>query len=202
MGWLNVANLLCVILVLTGKQIAAVNNDTNETTTTSTNLTTNTTMNTTTQPSTTTPSTEELCAQHNTSCEDCLGVGGAKCLWCESNSRCMAYPAGSILPSKHLCALDEARWGVCWLNFQALIISMSVVGGIIILTIVCCVCCCCCCRGGNKAKYDKEEARYNNRTMERKAKNEERRAERKERLDEIRRKYGLMRDEPYQRFDE
>lgn len=151
--------------------------------------------------STTTPSAEVLCGQHNKSCDDCLGVPGAKCLWCKSDSSCKAYPTSKVLPPKSLCALDEARWGVCWLNFEALIIGVSTVGGIIILTITCCCVYCCCCRGGNKRKYAKEDARYDAQKMERKAKNDERRSERKERLDEIRRKYGLMKDEPYQRFD-
>ncbi|KAK7499396.1 hypothetical protein BaRGS_00009371 [Batillaria attramentaria] len=122
------------------------------------------------------------------------------CLWCKSNSHCMLYPVSEILPNKH-CALDKARWGVCWMNFEAMIISVSVIGGVIILAIVGCVCYCCCCRGGSKRKYEKDDARYSAQKMERKAKADERKAERKERLDEIRRKYGLMKDEPYQRFD-
>lgn len=191
------STLTKMALVLTIAQMAAAANDTTTVQTTTTTKVTPTT----TPLSTTTPSAEELCAQHNKSCDDCLGVAGAKCLWCKSTSKCVAYPANKILPPSKICALDDARWGVCWLNFEALIISMGVVGGVILLTITCCCVYCCCCRGGNNKKYEREEARYNNKKMERKARNEERRAERKDRLDEIRRKYGLMKDEPYQRFD-
>jgi len=148
----------------------------------------------------TTLTPDELCAMNNGSCDECLGVAGAKCLWCNSDKSCQAYPISSVLPTK-LCSLDKARWGVCWLNFEAMIISVSVIGGIIILALTVCICRCCCCRGNNKRRYEKEDARQNAQKMERKAKSDARREERKERLDEIRRKYGLMKDEPYQRFD-
>ncbi|KAL5006515.1 hypothetical protein ScPMuIL_015321 [Solemya velum] len=126
----------------------------------------------------------------------------AKCLWCGSKSLCVLYPAGDVLPKTSLCPLDEARWGVCWLNFEALIISMSVIGGALILALVICICCCCCCKGKKKSKYLAEEIKYEREKEERKRKSEERRSERKEKNDEIRRKYGLIKeDNPYQRFD-
>ncbi|XP_025093702.1 LOW QUALITY PROTEIN: pituitary tumor-transforming gene 1 protein-interacting protein-like [Pomacea canaliculata] len=156
---------------------------------------------TATPTSTTTLTPEELCGKHNTSCDDCLGVSGAKCLWCKSDSSCKPYPYSKVLPSAHECALSEARWGVCWLNFEALIIAVSVIGGVIVLTITCCCIYCCCCRGNNQKKYDKDQ-HDDEQKLERKAKQDERRAERQSRLDEIRRKYGLMKDDaPYQRFD-
>ncbi len=37
-----------------------------------------------------------------------------QCLWCISSRTCMEYPVKSILPSHGVCALSEARWGVCW----------------------------------------------------------------------------------------
>ncbi|KAL8622646.1 hypothetical protein ACOMHN_009280 [Nucella lapillus] len=141
-----------------------------------------------------------VCSHNNASCSQCLGVAGAKCLWCNTDNSCKAYPLSKMLPPKDVCALDKARWGVCWLNFKALIIGVSTVGGLIILTITCCCVYCCCCRGKGK-KYSEEDARYNAQKMERKAKSDERRSERKDRLDEIRRKYGLVKDEQYHRFE-
>ncbi|CAG5119099.1 unnamed protein product, partial [Candidula unifasciata] len=88
------------------------------------------------------------CQRHNGKCEDC--VGNAKCLYCYSDNKCLLYPIGKILPPSDVCALDKARWGVCWVNFEALIISVSVIGGVIIITAACC-CYCCCCRSNNKA---------------------------------------------------
>ncbi|KAK0070246.1 pituitary tumor-transforming 1 protein-interacting protein-like isoform X1 [Biomphalaria pfeifferi] len=148
----------------------------------------------------TTLTPEQECSKHNGSCSDC--VSNAKCLYCYSNDECMLYPVGKVLPPSSLCSLSNARWGVCWVNFEALIISMGVIGGVIILTITCTCIYCCCCRGNNKQKLEREEAKFESQKMERKAKQDERRAERKGRLDEIRRKYGLVKDEaPYQRFD-
>ncbi|XP_005089476.1 pituitary tumor-transforming gene 1 protein-interacting protein [Aplysia californica] len=154
----------------------------------------------TTTPSATTLSPKDQCKQYNGSCDKC--VSDAKCMYCYTDDSCQLYPAGDVLPPSTMCALDEARWGVCWLNFEALIISVSVIGGVIILTIVVCCIYCCCCRGKNKKKFEREDARYEQQKMERKTKQDERRSERKSRLDEIRRKYGLVKDEaPYQRFD-
>lgn len=149
----------------------------------------------------TTMTPEELCNSKNASCDACIGAPGAKCLWCNSDSSCKPYPTSKILPPSDMCALEDARWGVCWLNFKAMIIAVAVIGGVLFITITSCCVYCCCCRGGNNQKHDKEDARYNTQKMERKAKSDERKAERKEKLDEIRRKYGLMKDEPYQRFD-
>jgi hypothetical protein len=158
------------------------------------------TITSTTPRPTTTLSPEEECQQHNGSCDKC--VSNARCLYCYTDNKCTLYPSSKILPSSGVCALDKARWGVCWLNFEALIISLSVIGGVIIITSICCVYCCCC-RGGGKAKFEREDAKFESQKMERKAKQDERRADRQGRLDEIRRKYGLVKDEntPYQRFD-
>jgi len=118
-----------------------------------------------------------------------------QCMFCKTDGSCKLYPTGKILPPSSMCALDEARWGVCWLNFEALIISVSVIGGAIILAITTFCICCCCCRGRSKRRNAKEDARYDDQKMERKARQDERRHERKGRLDEIRRKYGLMKDD-------
>ncbi|RUS91568.1 hypothetical protein EGW08_000683 [Elysia chlorotica] len=150
---------------------------------------------------TTTLSPDQECAALNSSCSDC--VGNSKCMYCYSGSKCMPYPSGKILPPSSMCALDKARWGTCLVNFEALLISMGVIGGVILLTVTCCLIYCCCCRGKSSKKYAKEDAKYESQKMERKAKQEERRSERRSRLDEIRMKYGLMKDDsaPYSRFD-
>lgn len=115
----------------------------------------------------------------------------------------MKYPTGKVLPPSSMCPLSEARWGTCVVNFEALLISMGVIGGVILLIVTGCCIYCCCCRGRNNKKYEKEDAKYESQRMERKAKQEERRNERRSRLDEIRMKYGLMKDDsgPYSRFD-
>jgi len=151
--------------------------------------------------STTTLTPEQQCRSLNKSCDTC--VSDPQCMFCFTDKVCRPYPIGKVLPPSELCALDEARWGVCWMNFEALIISMSVIGGVILLTITVCCCYCCCCRGKNTKKFEREDARYESQKMERKEKQDERRSERRSRLDDIRRKYGLMKDDTqYERFDQ
>ncbi|XP_005001050.1 pituitary tumor-transforming gene 1 protein-interacting protein isoform X1 [Cavia porcellus] len=138
------------------------------------------------------------CAQNtNTSCEACLK--NVSCLWCNTNKTCMDYPVRKILPPASLCKLSSARWGICWVNFEALIITMSVLGGSLILGVT--VACCCCCRRKRSRKPDKRDERAMREQEERRVRQEERRAEMKTRHDEIRRKYGLFKEKnPYEKF--
>ncbi|XP_069558255.1 pituitary tumor-transforming gene 1 protein-interacting protein [Brachyistius frenatus] len=133
------------------------------------------------------------------SCDSC--VPQAKCLWCFTTNNCTEYPVRWLLPPPSLCPLSEARWGVCWMNFEALIITLAVVGGIILLSIA--VCCCCCCCKKRRSGPDRDEERFARRREEIKQRAEERKGERKARHDEIRRKYGLIgdSDHPYSKFE-
>ncbi|NWJ06318.1 PTTG protein, partial [Crypturellus undulatus] len=132
------------------------------------------------------------CHQYtNRSCEECLK--NVTCLWCVSSQECVEYPVRRILPPSDLCELRSARWGVCWVNFEALIIAMSVVGGMILIMLG--VCCCCCCRKKSKKQVsepDKDDERAAREREKRRVRQEERRAEMKSRHDEIRRKYGTV----------
>ncbi|KAM6305201.1 pituitary tumor-transforming gene 1 protein-interacting protein [Aegotheles albertisi] len=150
------------------------------------------------------------CHQYtNRSCEECLK--NVTCLWCASSGRCMEYPIRRVLPPASLCELRSARWGVCWVNFEALIIAMSVVGGTILITLGGC-CCWCCCKKKSKKQVsegflvflepDKDDERAAREREKRRVRQEERRAEMKSRHDEIRRKYGLFKEEnPYAKFE-
>ncbi|XP_038604725.1 pituitary tumor-transforming gene 1 protein-interacting protein [Tachyglossus aculeatus] len=139
------------------------------------------------------------CSQNtNKSCELCLK--NVSCLWCNSNNACLDYPLKKILPPGSICKLSSARWGVCWVNFEALIITMSVVGGALLIGVF--VCCCCCCRKKKSKKPDKDEERAARERDQRKVRQEERRAEMKTRHEEIRKKYGLFKEEnPYAKFE-
>uniref|UniRef100_A0A7N4NV35 PSI domain-containing protein n=1 Tax=Sarcophilus harrisii TaxID=9305 RepID=A0A7N4NV35_SARHA len=135
----------------------------------------------------------------NKSCSECLK--NVSCFWCYTNNACLDYPVQKILPPSSLCQLSSARWGVCWVNFEALIIAMSVVGGALLLGITIC-CCCCCCRKKKNPRSDKEEERAAREREERRVRQEERRAEMKSRHEEIRKKYGLFKEQnPYARFE-
>uniref|UniRef100_A0A3Q0RRJ3 PTTG1 interacting protein n=1 Tax=Amphilophus citrinellus TaxID=61819 RepID=A0A3Q0RRJ3_AMPCI len=93
------------------------------------------------------------------------------CLWCFATNNCTEYPVSWLLPPATLCPLSQARWGVCWMNFEALIIAMAVLGGAILIGIVVCCCCCCCCR---KSRPSREEERSAKRREEIKQRAEER----------------------------
>ncbi|NWV14240.1 PTTG protein, partial [Ptilonorhynchus violaceus] len=133
------------------------------------------------------------CRQYmNRSCEECLK--NVTCLWCASSRKCMEYPVRRVLPPADLCELHSARWGVCWVNFEALIIAMSVVGGTLLIMLGVC-CCCCCCKKKSKKQVsgpDKDDERAAREREKRRVRQEERRAEMKSRHDEIRRKYGTV----------
>uniref|UniRef100_UPI00358E9E57 pituitary tumor-transforming gene 1 protein-interacting protein-like n=1 Tax=Myxine glutinosa TaxID=7769 RepID=UPI00358E9E57 len=136
------------------------------------------------------PHRSECATYSNTSCERCLK--NVSCLWCFVDNSCKDYPTTRILPI-HSCPLSKARWGVCWVNFEALIIAMATMAGLILLSITLCCCCCCrrnwckdCCRNSN------EDERWEQERRARLEKQESRKAERRARSDQIRRKYGLL----------
>ncbi|XP_042350784.1 PTTG1 interacting protein b [Plectropomus leopardus] len=144
------------------------------------------------------PAPAPCALRSNTSCAECLQ--NVTCLWCAPTKQCVDYPLRNILPPSSVCPLNDARWGVCWVNFQILIITMSVLGGIIVIAIlVCCLCCCCKCeRTGNKREDEKVERQNRARKSRQKA----RRNEMQMRHDEIRKKYGIAKDNPYARMDD
>ncbi|NXS48012.1 PTTG protein, partial [Balaeniceps rex] len=115
------------------------------------------------------------CHQYtNKSCEECLK--NVTCLWCASSGRCVEYPVQRVLPPANLCELRSARWGACWVNFEALIIAMSVVGGTILIMLG--VCCCCCCKKKSKKQVlegpDKDDERAAREQEKRRVRQEER----------------------------
>uniref|UniRef100_A0A8C7FUD0 Pituitary tumor-transforming gene 1 protein-interacting protein-like n=1 Tax=Oncorhynchus kisutch TaxID=8019 RepID=A0A8C7FUD0_ONCKI len=127
----------------------------------------------------------------------------SQCLWCMTNDTCTDYPVSYILPPPAVCKLSQARWGVCWVNFEALIIAMAVLGGTIIISIAVCCCCCCCCCKKRQSGPDRDEERFARKREEIRQRADERKVERKVRHDDIRKKYGLVpdSDHPYSKFE-
>ncbi|XP_074842343.1 PTTG1IP family member 2 isoform X4 [Carettochelys insculpta] len=119
------------------------------------------------------------------SCEECLK--NVSCLWCNTNNTCMDYPVRSVLPSS--CPLSDARWGVCWMNFEAFIIAIAVIAGLILLSIAVCCCYCCYCRRRSR-RPDEDEERLARDQEERRMQSLQRKHERKMKHDEIRKKYA------------
>uniref|UniRef100_A0A8C3R1B9 Pituitary tumor-transforming gene 1 protein-interacting protein n=1 Tax=Cyanoderma ruficeps TaxID=181631 RepID=A0A8C3R1B9_9PASS len=122
------------------------------------------------------------------SCEECLK--NVSCLWCYTNNTCIDYPVRSILPPSSLCSLSNARWGVCWINFEDVIIAMAVVAGLILVTVTVCCCYCCYCRKRSRSRLDEEEEQLARKREERRLQSLQRKHERKLKHDEIRKKYG------------
>ncbi|XP_047933454.2 pituitary tumor-transforming gene 1 protein-interacting protein-like isoform X2 [Anser cygnoides] len=150
---------------------------------------------------TATPPVQACSEFSHRSCEECLK--NVSCLWCYTNNTCIDYPVRSILPSSSLCSLSNARWGVCWINFEALIIAIAVIAGLILVSIAVCCCYCCYCRKRSKSRRDDEEEQLARKREERRLQSLQRRHERKQKHDEIRKKYGLLQDSdnPYSRFE-
>ncbi|XP_053700171.1 pituitary tumor-transforming gene 1 protein-interacting protein isoform X4 [Synchiropus splendidus] len=90
----------------------------------------------------------------------------------------------------------------CQMNFEALVVTVGVLGGIIILSFLVCCCYCCCCRR-RQSRPDYEEEFYARRREEMRQRADDRKFERMARHEDIRRKYGLMgdSDHPYSKFE-
>ncbi|XP_077393182.1 pituitary tumor-transforming gene 1 protein-interacting protein-like [Festucalex cinctus] len=151
------------------------------------------------QITTSPPAVAVSCAsKSNSSCAQCLQ--DASCLWCAPNKQCLDYPAKNILPPKSVCPLSDARWGLCWVNFETLMITLGVLCGVLLLAVlVCCLCCCCRRRRRQRVSDDDEDVRAMQQTRARNARQKERRMEMQQRHDKIRQKYGLN---PYLRMDD
>ncbi|KAM9787682.1 PTTG1 interacting protein a [Syngnathus typhle] len=134
-------------------------------------------------------------SMNGTSCEQCLS--NVTCLWCIKTKSCVTYPVRTILPPHSLCPLYDARWGLCWMNFQNLIITLAVFGGVIIIALLICMFCCCKCENIGSSRFVSKMERQVNKSSN---KQEQRRAEMKQRHDDIRNKYGLSGPNPYSRF--
>ncbi|CAL8285430.1 unnamed protein product [Lota lota] len=134
-------------------------------------------------------------AMNASNCGECLV--NVSCLWCLKYEKCITYPVSTILPPHAICPLNDARWGLCWMNFQILIITLAVLGAVLILAFIVCLLCCCKCQNCGSKSFEAKMDRKANKT---KTKQDERRSEMKERHEEIRKKYGLNGANPYSRF--
>ncbi|XP_077395807.1 PTTG1 interacting protein a [Festucalex cinctus] len=134
-------------------------------------------------------------SMNGTSCEQCLN--NVTCLWCITTRTCVTYPVRTILPPHSLCPLNDARWGLCWMNFQSLIITLAVLGAVVIIALLVCMFCCCKCENFGSSSFMAKMERQVKRSR---TNQEERRAEMKQRHDDIRKKYGLSGPNPYSRF--
>nr|XP_060638268.1 PTTG1IP family member 2 [Anolis sagrei ordinatus] len=136
-------------------------------------------------------------------CEEC--VKNTKCLWCSENATCMDYPVSKLIPPSSLCELRKSYWGICLVNFEAIVITIGVVAGLLLIFMLCCCCYCCrrCCKCHPNREISEEEERFIRDREEKRMQSLQRKHERKVKHDEIRKKYGLLpdSDHPYSRYE-
>ncbi|KAK7144397.1 hypothetical protein R3I94_010729 [Phoxinus phoxinus] len=187
-------NCIPLVLLLFGLSSTLAQSSTSAQSSTTTTTQSTSTATTTTPP--TTPPRPSCESKNGTSCEECLAY--VNCLWCIPTKKCVTYPAKTILPPHSLCPLSDARWGLCTINFQILIITLSVAAALFVIGFLVCIFCCCKCENAGSGRFDNKMNRKLDKT---KMKQEERKSEMKIRHDEIRQKYGLSRASPYARFE-
>jgi len=128
------------------------------------------------------------------SCEEC--VKSTSCYWCTNLNECYDYKLNHVTTYFEHCSWGEARWQYCWLNVMAMVISCSVLAGILLIGMT--VCCCWCnrkCRQRRQQRMAREEEEVERNEEQRRIKSDERKAERKSRTDEVRTKYGLLKED-------
>ncbi|XP_054715796.1 pituitary tumor-transforming gene 1 protein-interacting protein-like [Uloborus diversus] len=147
--------------------------------------------------SSTTAAPNVSCSSFNNDCKGCVANSG--CYYCDSDKRCNNHLLDIISDGE--CNINNVHYKTCKLNFKYLMIIIGSLIGVALLAILIFCCYCCCKRRG--VSFSKDELKWARQKEERKAASAERRRERNERTEEIRRKYGLVKDSnPYQKFDD
>lgn len=136
---------------------------------------------------------DTLCGtKNNTDCRTCLAIDG--CAFCKTNKHCFAmYRMDNVVNGP--CAMDQTQAETCLGNFKIWIIVIAVIAGVILLAAFIIICCLC--RKCKKCKIRKNERRVERdeqRMEERRAAAEVRTAERNRVADQIRMKYGILKD--------
>ncbi|EDV22289.1 uncharacterized protein TRIADDRAFT_59390 [Trichoplax adhaerens] len=133
------------------------------------------------------------CFPHNNTCGDCVAI--KHCYYCSKTDVCWYYNPTfqHFIPPDSECPKADAFQGQCLFSTTVLIIAISSGAGVLIIAISCTIYCCCCRK--NKKKYLKEEQRHLAEIESRRTRNEQRKVERQAKRDDIRRKYGLLKDE-------
>ncbi|CAB4010499.1 Hypothetical predicted protein [Paramuricea clavata] len=136
-------------------------------------------------------------------CNSCLNYNETKCFWCQSTEECIKKDG--VLP-KGCKSVDWRYFDNCTVPGYVWVIVIPVLGCVILIAICCGFYCCCCRCKPSKRGAQNEETKFHRKRFELKAKHDERRAERKLKTDEIRKKYGLDKNDAssssrYQQFE-
>ncbi|KFM67898.1 Pituitary tumor-transforming 1 protein-interacting protein, partial [Stegodyphus mimosarum] len=136
------------------------------------------------------------CEVFNNDCKAC--VENTQCYYCDTDNKCNFHVERIIADGE--CDIKEVHFWTCKMNLKVMLILIGTLCGIalLVITIFCCYCCC----KKRGVKLSKDDLKFARQREERKQIAALKRKERAERTEEIRRKYGLVKDtNPYQRFD-
>lgn len=136
------------------------------------------------------------CETHNNDCKACIAK--SECYYCDEQNHCI-YRLQSIIADGK-CNIKDAYYLTCKISLKVMMILICILASIVLLIILI-VCCYCCCKKKG-IKLSKDDLKWARQKEERQQIAAERRKERAERTEEIRKKYGLVKDSnPYQKFD-
>jgi len=155
------------------------------------------------------------CFAGNSTQADCQALSGRDCQTCLANldcgycgtaKTCFLYRPSS--PFDAPCPISDQKYQTCIGNFKVWAIVIGVVVGIVVLTVI--VLICCFCRKCKKRSVRREERRQerqqqqvDQQSTERQAAAEARTAERADMADQLRMKYGILKEKEntdYTRF--
>lgn len=145
--------------------------------------------------------TDQECeAKSGTNCDECLGLNG--CAYCDDSKICVL---DSLFSTKKPCDLEHLHEKTCFANARTLAIILGCAGGaVLILIIVVIICLCRKCKRNKLMKEQRHEAMAEQNRQERRAAAEVRSSDRARSADQLRMKYGILRDKEnaadYKRF--
>lgn len=137
------------------------------------------------------------------SCKTCInGTRSGKCAWCKETGTCLPYNPVTDITNLPNCGKNFYASN-CVVNHKMVIVGVGIAAGLVILFVTGCTIWCCCCRGrkARAKKMKKQEDEYQAQRDAISDKHEAGRADRQEKTDAIRMKYGLKKNNAYERFD-
>ncbi|CAF1542195.1 unnamed protein product [Rotaria magnacalcarata] len=142
-----------------------------------------------------TPTNADCVLLSNKDCGACLNLTG--CAFCITNKSCFLYDPIKIGAAP--CSVSDMQWETCVGTFKTWIIIVSVVAGILLIAILIAICCVCRkCKRCSIRREEKRQAREqdveNRRAEDRRAAADVRSTERNRVADEIRMKYGILKE--------
>ncbi|CAF1047475.1 unnamed protein product [Rotaria sp. Silwood1] len=127
--------------------------------------------------------------QSNKDCKSCLNISG--CAYCKNNKQCFPYKLGQTTP----CSTSDLQTVTCIATVKTWIIILGSVGGVVLIIVLIIIWCICRkCKQRSILSDIKRQNENDQRMEERRAAAEVRSTERNRVADQIRMKYGLLKE--------